>query len=225
LFTGTLCAQEKKHVYLIPGQGADGRLYGRLRLENCDTTIIGFPVPLKHETLPQYAKRLSVKIDTTHPFYIIGVSFGGMCAVEIAKFLHPVKVIIVSSASTQSEIPFRYKFQRVIPLNRLFGGRFCKLMVPVVRPLFEPDSRTDKKVFNAMIRAKDPKFMKRSIQMIIHWNNKEAPKNIVHIHGTRDHTLPFRRMKNCIAIDKGSHMMIFTRAEELNALINAELKK
>lgn len=229
LFFFFICAalfsQTNKHVYLIPGQGSDGRIFGKLKLENCDTTILGFMVPEKHETLPEYAKRLSAKIDTTRPFYIIGVSFGGMCAVEIAKLLHPVKVILISSAETQKEIPFRYKFQRVIPVNKIFGGKFVKAMVPVMRPMVEPDSRKDKKIFNAMIRDKDPKFMKRSINCIIHWKNEDTLSNVVHIHGSKDHTLPFRKIKDPVKVKGGSHMMVYTDAEEINKLVNEELNK
>jgi hypothetical protein len=230
LFTATLSLFSQsgpapKKVYLIPGQGADGRLFGKLQLENCDTAILHFPVPLKHETLPEYARRLSGQIDTTQPFYIIGVSLGGMCAVEMAKFLHPVKVIIISSAKTGSELPFRYRFQRVIPLNKLFGGRFCRFMVPLLRPLVEPESRKEKKLFNAMIRAKDPKFMRRSINCIIHWKNTEVPPNVVHIHGESDHTLPIRRIRNCIRVKGGSHMMVYMHAQEISKLVNQELNK
>lgn len=212
-----------RHVYLIPGQGADGRLFSRLHLENCDTTIIKYPVPFRHETLPEYAKRLASQVDTTQPFYLIGVSLGGMCAVEMAKFLHPVKVILISSAETEDEIPVRYRFQRVLPLNRLVGGRLCKWMAPPARFLFEPESRKDKDIFNAMIHDKDPRFMKRSINMIIHWKNKEIPPGIVHIHGDHDHTLPCRRIKNCIHLKDGSHMMIYTHSEVLNKLLNEQL--
>lgn len=216
---------EKKHVYLIPGQGGDARLFKKLNLNNVDTTIINYIIPEKNETLPNYAKRLSIQIDTTRPFYIIGVSFGGMCAVEMAKFLHPIKVIIISSAATQEEIPFRYKFQRIIPINKLFGGKFLKFMTNIVRPIFEPDSKTEQETFKAMIHDKDPKFMKRSVNCIIHWKNKDVPNNIIRIHGDKDHTLPFRKIKKPIRVRGGSHMMILTKADEMNRIINEEISK
>ena len=216
---------ENKKVYLIPGQGADGRLFSKLKLDNCDTTILGYLLPERHETLTEYAKRLSATIDTSGDFYLIGVSLGGMCAVEMAKFLHPVKVIIISSAENRSELPARYKFQRVIPLNKVFGGRFMKFMVPIVRPVFEPDSKAERKTFNAMIRDKSPKFMKRSVNMIIHWDNTDSIPVLVHIHGTSDHTLPYRKIKNAKPVENGSHMMTLIMAEEISKLVNAELNK
>ena len=215
----------RKKIYLIPGLGSDGRIYSKLHLEKCDTTIIEFVPIFKKETLEHYAKRLSVKIDTTHAFYLIGVSLGGMCAVEMCKYLHPVKTIIISSSMTENEIPFRYKFERVIPLQKIFGGRFYKFMTNLLRPIVEPESKHDKQIFKAMVHDKDPKFMKRSINCIVHWKNKKTPPNVVHIHGTRDHTLPYRRVKDPITVIGGSHMMTLVRAEEISKLINEELNK
>lgn len=39
--------------------------------------------PLPNETIEQYAKRLAQCIDTSQPYVIIGVSFGGLIATEI----------------------------------------------------------------------------------------------------------------------------------------------
>lgn len=214
----------RKTVYLLPGQGADGRLFQRLSLENCDTVVIKYPVPLKGETLPAYAMRLSAQIDTTKPFYLVGVSFGGMNAIEIGKILHPEKIILISSAKTKNELPLRYRFQKTIPLYALTGGRMLKYMANFARPIVEPDSKPDTKTFRSMIDDKDPAFMKRSIRMIIQWNNSEIPANVVHIHGDNDHTLPYRKINNAIKVENGSHMMTLIKAEEISKLVNQELK-
>ena len=217
-------SQNKHKVYLLPGQGADGRLFQKLKLENCDTVIIKYPVPEKGERLPAYAKRISIQIDTTQNFSLIGVSMGGMIAVELSKFLHPQKIIIISSAKNRSELPFRYKFLNYVPLNKLFGGRLLKRMANLARPLVEKEARKDNDVFKSMIRDKHPKFMKRSINCITHWKNKEYPSNIIHIHGEKDKTIPIRNIKDPIRIKHGGHMIVFTHAEEVSEIINRELQ-
>lgn len=216
---------QTKKVYLFPGQGSDAALFSKMKLLNCDTTIISYPAPLKKESLQAYAKRISTQIDTTKPFYLIGVSFGGMLSVEISKFLNPQKVILISSAAIRKELPFRYIFQKVFPLYTIFSGRYYKRMANLARPIVEPDCRIYDSLFSAMIDRKDPKFMKRSIKMICRWDNKMTPKNVVHLHGNSDHTLPYRRIKNAIKVEKGSHMMVYTKAEEINELVNKELER
>lgn len=214
---------QRKKVYLLPGQGADWALFTKLELSECDTVILKYPVPFKRETLPQYAKRLLLQIDTTQPFYLVGVSFGGMNAIEIAKLTHPKKIILISSAKNRKELPFRYTFQRIFPMYTFFSGRFYKKMAQRARPLFEPDCKPYDSLFRAMIHRKDPSFMKRSIKMICRWKNKEIPVSLVHIHGTNDHTLPHRKIVNPISVYDGSHMMVYTRAKEISKLIQAAL--
>src|SRR5690554_7488387 len=47
------------------------------------------------------------KIDTDEEFAIMGVSFGGLVATEISKFIHPKYTILLSTVETKDEMrPF-----------------------------------------------------------------------------------------------------------------------
>ncbi len=70
--------------------GVNESLYRNLKLNDCAIFHIKWLTPFKNETLPDYAMRLSKQIDTTQPFALIGVSFGGMVCIEIAKKLNPI---------------------------------------------------------------------------------------------------------------------------------------
>ena len=147
-------------------------------------------------------------------------TLGGMVAVEIAKIASPVAVVVISSAKTRSELPPRYRILKWLPLHRIFGGRFYKATGQVARPIFEPDSREDDEVFAEMLRDKDPRFMRRSIDCIVTWENGTVPPGVVHIHGDRDHTIPARNVRDAIIVEGGSHVMVFTRGAEISALVN-----
>lgn len=222
-YTTGLCAQHKR-IYLFPGLGADAALFSKTILPGCDTTIINMPVPLKNETMHAYALRIATQVDTTAPYTFIGVSLGGMVAVEMAGFLKPEKIILISSAKARKELPLRYKFQEVVPVYTVFSGKFYKRMSNIMRPLVEPESRKDDSLFTAMIERKDPLFMKRAIGMICKWNPEPNRSDIIHFHGTSDHTLPYRFTKNAIKIKKGSHMMTYSRAQEVNKQLNLILQ-
>ena len=220
LFSCITFAQVKHRIYLIPGQGADERLFSELKLEKCETYVLKFPVPEKDELLPRYAKRMAEQIDTTQPFSIVGVSLGGMIAVEMSKFLDPDKVVLISSAKGRDELPLRYRFMKHVPLYKLFPGTLLKTMANLARPIVEPESKVKAPVFKAMIDAKDPDFMQRSIHMIANWDNKERPANLVHIHGTKDKTLPVRYIGQPLKVKGGGHMVTLVRAEEISKLLN-----
>ena len=217
--------ESKKIIYLIPGQGSDYRIYKYFKFQNYDTVHIHYIIPDQDETMRSYAYKLAVQIDTIRRYSIIGVSLGGMLAVEMSEFLHPEEVIIISSAENRSELPFRYRFMKKVPLNKLFGGNFLRTVAPLAQIIVEPDSKNERKTCKAMLKNKNKIFMKRSVNMIVNWERKSNNTDIIHIHGDNDHTIPIRNIKNPDFIVKnGSHMMTLTKGKVLKELVKSYLK-
>jgi len=223
LMTLASLPSKSQTVYLLPGQGGDERLFQNIRITGHETQVIVLETPMKGESLPEYAKRLSAQIDTTRPFSLVGVSFGGMIAVEMTKILNPQKVILISSAKTKAELPYRYKIVNRLRLYQLFNGKLLKSLANIARPIAEPDSRTDHELFSAMINDKDPAYLARAVQALIRWENMEYRHDIIHIHGTDDHTIPIKNIYNPIIVEGGSHVMILTMGETISTLINEHL--
>ena len=219
----TTMIAKSETVYLLPGQGGDERLFQNIEIIGCETKVIILETPLKGESLPDYAKRLSAQIDTTCPFSLVGVSFGGMIAVEMANFLDPKKVIIISSAKTKDELPYKYKVVKHLRLYKLLNGRILKKMANIVRPIIEPDSKQDHDIFSAMINDRDPDYLKRAVQCVLTWENTKYREDIIHLHGTEDHTIPIKNVKGAIVVEGASHVMVLTEGERIGALINEYL--
>jgi len=209
-------------IYLFPGQGSDSNIFNNLNL-NKEVKIVNihYPIPAKDISLKDYSKLFLSVIDTDKTFVLIGVSFGGMICTELADLLKPEKVIIIGSAKCRSELPFRYRFQKQIPINKIVPKTFIKIGAKILQPIVEPDRNKHKEVFKGMLKRKDKTFMKRSVNMIVNWDRKTYSKNIIHIHGTNDKTLPIRNIKTDYIVDKGSHMIMLTRGEELSKIINS----
>ena len=75
-----------------------------------------------------------------------------------------------------------------------------------------------------MLYSKNPEYLKHTVRMIIRWKRKSNLKKIVHIHGTKDHTIPIRNVQGPdYIIENGSHMMTLTRAKEISLILNKEL--
>ena len=211
-------------IYLIPGQGADHRLFNNLTFpENYQVKHIKYITPEKGTSLPEYAHILAKQIDTTEKFILIGVSLGGMLATEMSTFLSPEKVIIISSAKHRQELPGTYKFQQKFPLYKIVSPRMSKFGARMLQPIVEPDRRHEKETFKSMLKDKDPYFLRRTIEMIMTWERESSPENIVHIHGEKDNTIPIRNVKYDYLVPKGSHMMTLTRGEEISELISTIL--
>ena len=59
-------------------------------------------------------------------------------------------------------------------------------------------------------------FLRWAIDKILHWKNETIHKNDFHIHGPADRILPYKNIKPTITINGGPHLMIVTKAVEVN---------
>lgn len=209
-------------IYLLPGEGSDYRIFKYFQYDTSQYKIVNvcYPLPSKHESMKGYALRLSTQFNTDEEFILIGVSLGGMLVVELSEILNPAQTIIISSAKCRGELPWHYRFQKKVPLYKLFTGRFLKAASFVAQPLFEPDRKLEEETCKAMLRDKDPKFFKRSTRMILSWYREEIPNDIIHIHGDNDHTIPYKNVNPDYSVPNGSHMMMLTNPNILNKLLD-----
>ena len=212
------------YVYFFSGQGSDERIFEKINLSaNFQIVHVNYPIPKKGATMAEYAREISQQIDTTQKYIFIGVSLGGMICSELADFLTPEKIIIISSAKSRKELPFRYRFQKSIPVNKIVPKSLIKMGAQVLQPLVEPDRKMNKDIFKSMLKRKDAKYYKRTVNMIINWDREVTNSKIIHIHGTNDHTIPIRNVRANFIVEGGSHMMTLTRGEEINKLIQSIL--
>ncbi len=212
-------------VYLFPGQGSDARLFKHLELPpGYDTASISYPIPHKRESLHSYALRFIDEIDQSAPYILMGVSLGGMICTELMDTLAPHKTILISSAKACHELPDRYTFAQKVPLNRVIPKRITKGSARLLQGIVEPDRKYDKETFKDMLKIKDPLYIQRTVDMIIQWNRVTYSPHIIHIHGNSDHTIPIKNVQYDYLVEEGSHMMMITKAEEINRIIAEILK-
>ncbi len=114
-----------KEIYIFSGLGADESVFQRLDFSGFSTTFVKWIIPQDGETIEHYATRLLDQITTTKPT-LIGLSFGGIIAVEVAKQIDTNKIILIASAKTKNEIPFYYRFARQLKLHQLLPTRLLK---------------------------------------------------------------------------------------------------
>jgi hypothetical protein len=107
-------------VYFISGLGADKRAFYKIKLpQGYQSVFLDWIVPLAGESFPDYAKRFSKSINQDEEFVLIGLSFGGMLASEIAKIVSPKKLIIISSLSSYKELPWYFKLAGKLGIHRI----------------------------------------------------------------------------------------------------------
>lgn len=212
-------AEARITIYFISGLAADHTVFKYIELPPGYTPVyVHWITPLKNESLEHYALRLAQKIDATKPFALVGLSFGGMLAVEIAKHLKPVYTILISSIPSHRHLPPYYRVGGWLRLQKVLPISFIKYGA-VLKRFFTTESLEDKRMLKAMIRTSDVHLIRWALQAVLSWKNTSVPENYIHIHGTRDGILPHRFTKPTHPVHGGGHLLILTRAREVNQVL------
>jgi pimeloyl-ACP methyl ester carboxylesterase len=208
------------NVYLIPGLAADERVFRHIRLpEGYHPQILQWVRPEPKESLASYAMKLAEQIDRSAPFTLVGLSFGGMLATEIAKRLQPHKTVLISSVPHSSQLPSYYRWAWRIGVQYIMTPTVIKSGVMIKR-LLTAEAPEDKKIIVEMARDMDPEFVRWAMWTIVHWKTTEGSvPGCMHIHGSADVILPCRFTRPSHLVPKAGHLMIFNQADRINALL------
>ncbi len=206
-------------VYFISGLGADSRIFCHIQLPaGFEAVFLDWIKPEKEEPLAHYALRLGSSISKEDPFCLLGLSMGGMMAVEIAKHLPPKKLILLSSVATRDELPRYFEYFQKLRLYKFVPMAFIK-SASILKRLFTAEDEEDKKLLEKIIHDADPEFLRWGMGAILHWQNREKPGKIWHIHGDHDEILPIKYIEPTYIIPNGTHLMVLNRSKELNSIL------
>lgn len=210
-------------AYFISGLGADKKAFQRVILPAAyEPIFLDWIPPQKNETLSNYARRFSSLIKNDDAFILIGLSFGGMLATEIARLRNPLKTIIISSLASSSELPWYFKsagrvgLHKAIPIKILKAGSILKNMMGAA-------SKEDKAIIINYAKYSDPDLIRWSLDAIVNWDQPDRLPGIVHLHGSSDRMLPMKYTRPDFVIKGGGHLMIFNKADEVNRILSQVL--
>lgn len=212
-----------KNIYCISGLGADHRLFVNLHIEGY--TLMPLPwVPFdEKDDMSSYASKIFLSIPEENPI-VMGLSFGGMLTTEMCK-THKVRYgILISSAKTKRELG--YNISVAIAKSAMDVLPDSSFNTPFWFELFNLGAHTneERKLLRQIISDSDPKFVQWCIKTLLSWKNEEIPANLSHIHGTSDRVITPSKIRADRWIQKGSHIMIYNRADEVSEWISEVLK-
>lgn len=208
----------KPTIYFISGLGADERAFHFLDLSFCQPIFIKWLTPGKNESLRGYAMRLMASMPQDNP-NIVGLSFGGMLASEIALAKPLAKVVIISSNKTSDEFPSYFGIGKYLPFYKMIPTNIMKYTKGFYGALFGAEGTEQKKMQQIIAEETDIRFTKWAISSILTWQNKTTPTNVTHIHGTSDKLLSYRFVKADYTIKGGKHLMVMDKANEISVLL------
>lgn len=74
-------------LYCLSGLGVDEKAFKNIKARDVDLVNVKWISPLPKESIKDYARRLFAELNPEEGYNLLGVSFGGMIAVEFAKIL------------------------------------------------------------------------------------------------------------------------------------------
>ncbi|WP_118973848.1 alpha/beta hydrolase [Taibaiella koreensis] len=210
--------KDKGTIYFFSGLGADSSPFVNLHLPGYNKVYISWIPPLANESLEHYAGRISNQITVTDP-YIIGLSFGGIVAVEVSKQIAVKKMVLISSVRTRDELnPFNRFFMR-LGMYRIIPGFMIKHANFLTYRYFGAHTERDKKALTHLLGGTDIPLFRWGLKSIAHWDNREMPGHTIQIHGTADKVIASRLVHPDYSIKGGGHLMVFSKADTISSII------
>ena len=211
-----------KNVYFISGLGATKRSFQFLDLSFCNPVFVDWIEPLKKESLASYAIRLRETIPDEKPL-IVGLSFGGMLAAEMARADPNAKAILISSNKTSAEFPAYLRVGKYVPAYKWLPDVIVKNSKYFFQWIFGAKGKEQQAVQLLILKETDMKFTNAAIDMILRWKTRVAVPNIIHIHGTADKLLPYRKVKADYTIKGGTHLMVMDNGREISDILKMNI--
>ena len=214
-----------RHVYCISGLGADHRIFCKLKLEEAELHFIEWISPIPGENISSYADRLKTQITHENPV-LVGVSFGGIMAIELARILKLDTVVLISSIKSFTELPRwmkfcgKYKIDRILPKKPIREIPPLRLLRPVQNYFLGAKSKEEKKIANEYRDRVDPVYLKWSVNQVLNWQNDWYPVRTYHVHGDNDHIFPVRLVSPTHIIRNAGHFMVMNKCVEISAILN-----
>ena len=214
----------EKVIYCISGLGVDEKVFDNLKLHGLPLQYIPWLQPEKKESMQAYASRMARHINDPSPV-LLGVSFGGMMGIEIAKQLAVQKLFIVSSIKSDEEMPKWMRVAGKIKLNKVLPSKPpYKLTERIDNHRLGVSNEQEKLMVRAYRKNADPVYLDWAIDKVLNWKNDWQPEKLVHIHGDKDRIFPIKKLNPTHVVPEGTHMIVYNRAKEVAAFIKSEMQ-
>jgi pimeloyl-ACP methyl ester carboxylesterase len=208
-------------LILLPGLGADARMYGPQRAAFPRLDVLRWVEPRRRETLADYSARLADGVGASEPFVLGGSSFGGPVALEMAKRLKPEAVLLIGSFRSARSIPLAFRCAARLagyapgPLLRAIRGVNCRSTY-----MFGDLDAAQHVMMVSMMRDADPRFIQWGGAALTRWAGAgELPIPVHHIHGGDDRIIPCHRVRPDVIVPGAGHLLNVTHADVVNRFI------
>ena len=136
-----------------------------------------------------HAARLAEAVLPGQACWLVGVSFGGLLALEIGRLRPLARVVLISSLAAASQLPPLLRLGRATGLYRLSPFRLLPRLPRLAQWFFGARNGREYRLLARILRDTDPAFARWATGQLLHWNSTGLPP-ARRLHGTHDRLLP-----------------------------------
>lgn len=214
----------ERRLYLIPGVATDHRIFAGLVLPGYELVYLDWVDPLPQETMTDYARRMVDRLDGDASPILIGYSFGGIVAQEMAKFIPDATIILISSIKSYKERTLGMMLTSRFGLHRIIPSEIGKEFRFAYTWMNDPQSAQEREFIHLMRKELNHAHTDWAIDQAVGWRHDDHTPRLYHIHGDRDRIFPIRYIRNCIPIRGGTHLMLLNKGPEISRYIDRIVK-
>lgn len=208
-------------IFLITGFALDKRAFDLMRLPRDRYVPVDLIPVIKGESLRAYALRLAGQIGLRAGDIIVGVSLGGMLALEMAEAVEVRGVIIIASATHPRFI--RRRFAVWAPLapwvpealiRRIFA------LIPAILAMQRMLNPEGQALLADIMGKFPPSLLKALPMMILRWPGRSPPAAFRQIHSTGDWLIRPNGDPSTLTLLPGkNHLITVSHPEEVRRLV------
>ncbi len=206
--------------YLIPGLGANGRIFERLRLIGTVRILEWLEPAAPDEPLATYAVRLAAPIPPDEACWLVGVSFGGVVALEIASLRPQARVILISSIADPTERAGWVSLGRWLHADAWLPIALLRKLPRAAGWFFGVSGDQATALLREMLNHLTPTYTPWALRCLFRWRGCEV-QPVAHLLGDRDRVFPAGQRSATHLIPGGTHFMVVTHASIISSILNS----
>lgn len=208
------------NAYFFAGMAYSCSCFDNITLpKGYNKVYVEWLLPEENEIFSDYCKRMSEHIPKDVPIVLVGYSFGGFVAQQIASYHNTKNIILISTIKSKKEIPQLFKTAKKIDFANLLPQRLYNspnLMINIFNKyIYNLPSKTT----IPYLKVTNPVYLKWAMKNAYEWVPPKNNNNMFHIHGSKDQVFSAENLDEFFSIKGADHLMVVKRGAKISKII------
>jgi len=204
-----------RKLILLNGMTPGGRIFKKLLPLIDNYEVVEWVDPETDISIQEYAKRIEREVGNVGECDILGVSFGGIVAQEVAPLIGAKNCFIVSSITDLDELNLLHRTLSCLPASFMNTGVSSTVGFLDSSNLLEGKSPRYKKFF-----GEQGEWYRWATVAVSSWEPSGVNRDSwIRIHGDADETFKKGHLYSDYVISGATHVLALSHAEELAKII------